>query len=118
MLVEMRTLKFTQLILALALTLCLFDVNAQTPYLSDSEWNVFINHPEDIEHRGTFTVSNGQIVGFRYEWGDGYTPLEEYAPSDLLLAEPTTTGESFLVRFQPTCVASLVTYIFLNSLLL
>lgn len=54
----MKTLKFTQLILALALTFCIFDVNAQTTYLSESEWEVFIDSPEEVEQSKAFSVAN------------------------------------------------------------
>lgn len=95
---EMKTFNFTRLILALTLSFCFFDVNAQEPCLSESEWEVFMSSPEDFEQSRTFNVSNGQVVGFRYEWGDGQEPLDGYAPSDLLLAESAPTGDSFFVR--------------------
>lgn len=111
----MKTLKFTQLILALALTFCIFDVNAQNPYLSESEWDVFIGSPEEVEQSKAFTVANGQVVGFIYDWGYGQEPLDGYAPSDLLFVELTPTGDSFLVHLQPliieACIAHLINHI-------
>ena len=95
---DMKTFNFTRLILALALSFCFFDVNAQEPCLSESEWNVFMGSPEDFEQSKTFNVSNGPIVGFRYDWGYGQEPLDGYAPSDLLFVEPTPTGEISLLE--------------------
>jgi hypothetical protein len=76
-----------------------------------------MSSPEDFEQSRTFNVSNGQVVGFRYEWGDGQEPLDGYAPSDLLLAESAPTGDSFFVRFPPMLFEACVSYLAVHLIL-
>ena len=121
----MKTMKFTRLILALALLFATFNVSAQqlkedpNAIVAPSYWDVVVETPDDF-HSQTFSVYGGTIQNVTCQYG--FTPPSNfgYTADSFLTTQISPDGTNFTVTLSrhifTAALSTLVTHFVFNLL--